>query len=58
MSSKYNPCPACTYPLVKCVLGTERDKKGVLKRIERTYCTNKNCPGHYERIQRRKVKWQ
>ena len=54
----YRPCPVCTYPLSKCVLGTEKDKKGVLKEVVRTYCTNKNCPEHYEKIMRRTAKWQ
>ena len=58
LNTQYRPCPICTYPLSKCMLGTEKDKKGVLKIVERIYCTNKNCPEHYERIQRRKAKWQ
>lgn len=58
MSNKLRiyPCPKCTYPLSDCYLGTERDKKGVLKEVIRTYCTNKSC--EYERIHRRKAKWQ
>lgn len=56
MSDKYNPCPACTYPLSSCYLGTERDKKGVLKEVIRTYCSNRSCK--YEKISRRKAKWQ
>lgn len=55
-NTRYYPCPACTYPLSRCVLGTERDKKGVLKNVVRTYCTNKSC--NFERITRRKAKWQ
>lgn len=55
-NTRYYPCPACTYPLSRCILGTERDKKGVLKNVVRTYCTNKKCS--YEKIQRRKAKWQ
>ena len=57
-NTRYRPCPKCTYPLAKCILGTERNKKGVLKEIVRTYCTNKSCPEQYERITRRTVKWQ
>lgn len=55
-NTRYYPCPACTYPLSRCVLGTERDKKGVFKNVVRTYCTNKSC--NFERITRRKAKWQ
>lgn len=55
-NTHYRPCPACTYPLAKCSLGIETDKKGIKKEIVRTYCTNKDCK--YERLQRRKVKWQ
>ena len=55
-NTHYRPCPACTYPLAKCSLGIEKDKKGIKKEIVRTYCTNKGCK--YERLQRRKVKWQ
>lgn len=54
--TQYRLCPACTYPLSKCVLGTEKDKNGVKKDVVRTYCTNKSC--RYEKIQRRKSKWQ
>lgn len=56
LNTRYRPCPVCTYPLAKCTLGTETDKKGIKKEIVRTYCTNKECK--YERIQRRKAKWQ
>lgn len=52
----YRSCPKCTYPLSKCLLGEEKDKNGIKKEIVRTYCTNKNCK--YEKIQRRKAKWQ
>lgn len=55
-NTHYRPCPACTYPLAKCSLGTEKDKNGVLRETTRTYCTNKECK--YEKLQRRKVKWQ
>lgn len=57
-NKKYCPCPACTYPLSRCYLGIEKDKHGVKKEIVRIYCTNKNCPEHYEKMQRRKAKWQ
>ena len=58
MSNQFNTrqCPVCTYPLSICYLGTERDKKGVLKEIIRTYCSNRSCG--YEKISRRKAKWQ
>lgn len=52
----YRPCPKCTYPLSKCLLGTEKGKKGIKMEIVRTYCTNKSCD--YEKVQRRKAKWQ
>lgn len=55
-NTRYRPCPACTYPLAKCSLGTEKDKHGTTKEIVRTYCTNKSCG--YEKIMRRKAKWQ
>ena len=55
-NTQYRSCPACTYPLSKCFLGTEKDKNGTTKEIVRVYCTNKSCG--YEKIQRRKVKWQ
>ena len=58
LNTQYHSCPVCTYPLSKCMLGTEKDKNGVIKVVERTYCTNKNCPEHYEKIIRRKAKWQ
>lgn len=58
LNTQYYPCPVCTYPLSKCMLGTEKDKNGVIKIVERTYCTNKNCPEQYEKIIRRKTKWQ
>lgn len=56
LNTQYHPCPVCTYPLSKCMLGTEKDKKGIKKEIVRTYCTNKECG--YEKISRRKAKWQ
>lgn len=60
MSNQFNArqrqCPVCTYPLSTCCLGTQRDKKGVLKEIIRTYCSNRSC--RYEKISRRKAKWQ
>ena len=55
-NTHYRPCPVCTYPLAKCSIGTEKDKKGIKKEIVRTYCTNKACG--YEKISRRKAKWQ
>ena len=55
-NTQYRSCPACTYPLSKCSLGIEKDKNGTTKEIVRVYCTNKSCG--YEKIQRRKVKWQ
>ena len=55
-NTHYRPCPACAYPLAKCSLGTEKDKNGTTKEVVRVYCTNKSCG--YEKIQRRKVKWQ
>lgn len=58
LNTQYHPCPVCTYPLSKCMLGTEKDKNGVLKEVVRTYCTNNSCPEHYEKIIRRKAKWQ
>lgn len=55
-NTRYRACPKCTYPLSKCILGTEKDKKGITKGVVRTYCTNKTCG--YEKIIRRKAKWQ
>ena len=55
-NQKYRPCPACTFPLAECLIGKEKDKNGVLKEIIRTYCTNNKC--EYEKIRRRKAKWQ
>lgn len=55
-NTRYRPCPMCTYPLSKCTLGIETDKNGIKKEIVRIYCTNKSCG--YEKIQRRKAKWQ
>lgn len=60
MNNQFNTqhcqCPVCTYPLSRCYLGTERDKKGVIKEIIRTYCSNRSCS--YEKISRRRAKWQ
>ena len=56
ISLQYNPCPKCTYPLKKVLLGEETDKKGVKREVVRTYCSNKSCD--YEKIMRRKKKWQ
>lgn len=56
MNGKYYPCPVCTYPLARHILGTEKDKHGVTKEVIRTYCTNKKC--EYEKIRRRKTRWQ
>ena len=52
----YNACPKCTYPTKKVLIGEETDKKGVVREVVRTYCSNKSCD--YEKVMRRKKKWQ
>lgn len=56
INTRYKPCPKCTYPVRWVLLGEETDKKGIKREITRIYCSNISCD--YERIMRRKKKWQ